>query len=261
MLIMNKIVIIGLVLLFIYIYYISTINYPIFLKKEVAQDFLKQDPDYYFRNLTDIELKSKGYNDIILKNNINNYIEDSIECIGDWTHEEKKILERECIKADQFLNNFKMDHFPNKLVARIKWKLVKVIDSKYCGYKPHTRMDMIFIPDYLIKNSLLRRLLVHEKCHVFSRLYPDKMSEWNVANGFKIYKKRNEYKLRLSNPDVDDWVYIDSKGRETIALHDTKTNTIIYPDGSDDSLHTEHPNETLAYLVADNIKKGKLFVL
>ena len=244
-----------LIILFVYLYNSFYSNPPLFLKKKVAEEFFNDDPDFYFRNLTDIELKSMKYPPG--EEGINMYIKDSIDCLDEWNNDEKDILRKHCKKADQFLKNVSMEHFPNRLVANIKWRLVKVYGNKYEGAHPHTRMDMIFIPEDILKNeNELTRYLVHEKCHVFSRLYPAHMAVWIKENGFKIYKRLDEYPLRRNNPDVDGWVYIDPQGRETVALFTSinpdRFEDVIYPGGFDRH-ETEHPNETLAYLLDSKV--------
>jgi hypothetical protein len=253
----KHIICIALSIIFIYTLYTYTINYPIFLNKKAVETFFKEDPDYYFRNLTPIELFSMGYRDKDIKKNINNYVNDSIKCIEEWNDEEKSLITKHCIEADTFLKNFKLDSFPNVLVSKIKWKFAKIRGQIYEGAHPHTRNDIIFLPVDIINPDVLTKYLVHEKCHVFSRLYPAHMSVWIKANGYKIYKKLDEYPLRRNNPDVDGWVYIDPYGRETLAQfikeNPDRFEDVIYPGGMH-SHETEHPNETLAYIVDSYVK-------
>jgi len=217
-----------------------------FMSKKELQNFFKNDPDHYFKSFNDINLKAYGYK------TIQDYVNASVQDADNFTEKEKEYLTKEMKRADDFLNTFdKIPYFPAKKVADIPWKLAKTKHNVYEKGYPHTRLDIIFMPGDILMDRDIIRTLVHEKVHVFSRLYPDDMQKWNDHNGFKKFNLLKNYPLARNNPDVDGIVYMDKNGKETLAQYRTKYPLSIeeayYPYGQDYT--KEHPNEVLAYKV------------
>jgi hypothetical protein len=243
---------VGLILYLLYSIYTRRYelfgkNKPYFMSKEETILFFKSDKDNYIRDMTDLDikaLKSSSKQDYLLK---------SISDASDFTNREKRILTRACGEADDFFNSF--DKIPNvnfKKIADIKWVLSKTNGEWYEQNYPHTRLDMIFISPNVINHYEVVRILVHEKMHVFERLYPNEMRVWREAEGYKPYKKFSEYPMRRSNPDLDGTVYLDKYGNETLVQFTTTNpssidDKVTYPGGK--TWKEEHPNETLAYMV------------
>jgi len=222
-----------------------------FMSKNELIDFFRSDPDGYFKSFNQINLRAYGYD------NINEYINASIKDADDFNEEEKKYLIKEMKRADEFLKTFnKIKHFPAKKVADIPWKLAKTRKNVYEKGYPHTRLDVIFMPADILMDKDVIRTLVHEKVHIFSRLYPDDMQKWNEHNGYKRFNKLTNYPLARNNPDVDGIVYLDKNGKETLAQYRNRYPMSIeeafYPYGQDYT--REHPNEVLAYKVDAYIK-------
>lgn len=217
-----------------------------FMSRDELVNFFKTDPDDYFHTLTPINIRAYGYK------TVDEYIKASCDDASDFTDDEKKYISSECKKGDDFLRNFnKIPYFPSSKVADIKWVLAKTNNNVYEKGYPHTRLNIIFLPKDILKSKKLAQTLVHEKVHVYSRLFPEDMSKWNEKNGYILYRKLKEYPLARSNPDVDGLVYLDKNKRETLAQYTTRHPTSIeqakYPYGDD--YKTEHPNEVLAYQV------------
>ena len=217
-----------------------------FMTKEEVCNFFRNDPDNYFKRFNKLNLNAYGYD------NINDYIEDSCHSASDFTNREKRYIIKECKRVDDFLNKFnKIDHFPSKKVAGIKWILAKTNDKIYEKGYPHTRTGIIFLPNDMLSDKNLAQVLVHEKTHVFSRLFPEDMSLWNENNGYILYRKLKDYSMARNNPDVDGFVYLDKNNKETLAQYTTvNPKTIeeaVYPYYND--YKSEHPNEVLAYKV------------
>jgi len=246
-------IIIFLILVFISILVTEQYNFEYFrmehihfMSKKELQDFFRNDPDNYFKSFNEINLRAYGYL------TIKDYVNASVNDADDFTSKEKEYLTKEMNRADEFLKTFdKIPYFPGKLVADIPWKLAKTKHNVYEKGYPHTRLDVIFMPGDILMDKDVIRTLVHEKVHVFSRLYPKEMDKWSKHNGYKKIDKLINYPLARNNPDVDGIVYLDKNGKETLAQYRTKYPLSIeeafYPYGEDYT--REHPNETLAYKV------------
>lgn len=245
--------IIGLILLYlIYNLYLRRYEYfnknkPYFMSRDETANFFISDRDNYVKNMTSLDinaLKSISKDD---------YLNKSISDADDFTNEEKRILTRACGEADDFFRSFnKIPNINFKNIADIKWELSKTEGKWYEGGYPHTREDIIFITPDVIHHYEIVRIMVHEKIHVFERLFPNEMRVWMDAEGYKPYKKFSDYPMRRSNPDLDGIVYLDKNGNETIVQFTTTNPTSIddkvtYPGNKD--WKVEHPNETLAYRV------------
>ena len=169
---------------------------------------------------------------------------------------EKQKLEIACTEADDFFRNqLNIPHVDNITLANMPWILAKTKGEVYEEGYPHTRMNVIFITDNVVDSSMknLVRVLIHEKVHVYERLYPQLMNKWLKYHGYKPHKRLKDYKLGRSNPDLDGWVYTDKNGKENVAIFKNEN-----PKGIDDATYAydrkdgymaEAPNETLAYYI------------
>ena len=202
-------VIILIIILILFIYSIkieqfitSNIN---FIKKNNVKDIiLKSD---YFNNFTRIDLRLRNI-DI----NIKEYY---FNKILDFSEQEKKalkwIIEQINIK----------DSFMDK-----DWNFVKFIDLE--NNFPHTHLKYIFLSqiqvddivyNYKKKSKIsdmkyLVNTLIHEKVHVYQRIYPEKFNElyqlWNFSKPSKIYNIEKFKNLVRNNPDSDKSYYVYS---------------------------------------------------
>ena len=226
-------------------------NSPIhFMSKDELQQFFKDDPDGYAHSYNRINLHAYGYD------SVEEMIDDSIQVADDFTQQEKQMLIKECNKVDQFLSTFdKIPFFPAKKVGEIPWVLAKTVNKRYEKGYPHTRMNIIFLPEEVLTLKMLPQILIHEKVHVFSRLYPQDMKQWNDQNGYISYRRLIDYPMARNNPDIDGIVYLDKYQRETLSQYKDP-----YPKSMEEATYpgnefkNEHPNEALAYLVDSYLK-------
>ena len=226
--------------------YFTDMNYDYkikFYNKDETITFFVKDSDDYFKNLNSYDIKaldSLSHND---------YLKKSINDAKDFTEAEKEKLTIACKEADNFFRTkLNMKHVDSNILSKTSGKYYEE------GY-PHTRNNIIFITDSVINSQLkhLVRVLIHEKVHVYSRLYPQLMERWNKYHGFKRYKLLKDYKYARSNPDLDKWIYTDKFGKELLASFNKEN-----PSGIDDATYSydnhdgymaEAPNEILAYYI------------
>jgi hypothetical protein len=221
-------------------------NKPYFMSKEETIKYFIDDRDNYVEDLSDLDiiaLKSSSKQD---------YINKIVSDARDFTKEEKKLLIKACEKADNFLYNYtNIPQINTKKIANMDWVLSKTNGEWYEAGYPHTREDIIFITDEVISHPELTRIMIHEKIHVFERLYPEEIEEWMMVNGYRKHSLLKDYPLARSNPDVNGIVYKSKEGCLTLAQFKNKK-----PSGIDDATYPcgrdwkyEHPYETLAYII------------
>jgi len=121
----------------------------------------------------------------------------------------------------------------------------------------HTRLDTIIIPKNQIRlTEQFKNTLLHEKLHVYQKLYPNDFQIYLDNNNFikliQYNDQNNKYKCR-ANPDTDDWIYIKD---DIIYKSEYKTNIksisdVIYTPINDSKY--EHPREKAVYDLLDKI--------
>ncbi len=219
---------------------------PYFMSREETAKYFMEDRDRYVADLSDLDiiaLKSTSKQD---------YINKIVSDARDFTSSEKKVLIKACADADKFLYNYtKIPQINAKKIANMEWVISKTNGEWYEAGYPHTRENIIFITDDVIRHPDLTRIMIHEKVHVFERLYPEEIEEWMKVNGYTVHSKLKDYPLARSNPDVNGIVYKSKEGCLTLAQFKNKN-----PSGIDDAFYPcgrdwkhEHPYETLAYTI------------
>lgn len=237
-------IIISIFLLFsINEYYSLNINSKYnFLSKENTQSFFQNDIDNYIKNLTNLDVKAhKSISRDDYKNKI-------IHAVDSFTKDEKRMLLNAMEKADNALLKINYPGFDGKKAANMNWNIALTRGRTYEDGLPHTRKNIIFISDNLFNTSdkQLAIVMLHEKVHVYERMFPKDIEKWINHSGYKKYKKWSSYKNARSNPDINDWSYISPNGKEMVVLYKTNNpNTIHDVIQTDPS--KEHPYEALAY--------------
>jgi len=207
--------------------------------------------DSYFDDLTLLDLQARKVN------SIEEYKSSII--IEDFDYIEKERLINLCHEVDRylyynsFINYTDIDFFK---LSMIPWNFIK-INSSYEAGLPHTReidqkIFVVLSQDVVNKKgSSLKRILLHEKIHVYQKLYPLEVQKYIHKLGYKKFKLRKKIKNIRSNPDLDNFVYIkDGKQFLTVYKNNPKSinDTITYPVND----HTyEHPYEIMAYDIAN----------
>lgn len=192
--------------------------------------------DFQIRNIRTIDdYKSKIINSSI------NFSQNDINIINELINKLDKI-DLDCYWID------------NDKFHKIPWKFGLIKDNEYEFGFPHTRLDTIIISIKYIKlNSYFLNTLLHEKIHVYQKLYPDDFNLYLHKNNFIKYMKYTDSSNKFynrANPDTDEWLYIKDNEiyrSEYIILLD-KLDIIYYP--SNESKY-EHPREKAVYDLLD----------
>ena len=225
----------------------KTVENVVTLTAQETSDFLSKDEDYYVQNMSKYDLiarKAESYTEYLQR-------------IAGVAHEPSqwdiKRLTEATAEVDKFLSTSKSKKYANifaRLVT-IPWKIAIFSGKQYESGYPHTRADVIFIPNILISSSELAKTLLHEKVHLYQRAYPQEMDSWLRSRGFDRWKTRVSEPLSRANPDLDAWIYIDpATQKPMVALYNSEEPTNI-SDVKLTNFSFEHPYELMAYEIAD----------
>lgn len=222
-----------------------------FLNKEQLFDLLKNDNDNYYKTFNKNDYKTRNIN------NINEYINLIKESTTDFTHFEKTKIIRCVEKVNIYFDNIEYEWFNGKKANTIAWKFGCVKGTLYENGLPHTRIDTIILPkDHLgLDDNKLIKLLIHEKIHVYQKMYPNDVQLYIKLNGFIPIKQREMNDNIRANPDLDNWIYKDKDSNIYKAQYNKEPKTIsdviYYP--TDSQLY-EHPYETMAITIQNLYK-------
>lgn len=213
LLILNIIFWLGVTIVYMYIYsrnlkkeqYISSPPPISYSSKNDLREIVYSSP--YFKNMNDADLYARKVRtrEQYMEYYISSYRQNTTNA-NDVIHR----LEQGVSYANDVIYRF------SSLLYNIPWKFVFVNDDIENGY-PHTHKDVIVLSYGLVRTSHMEtfvKTLIHEKVHVFQRMYPyicaSIINQW----GFKpindvLLNDISRYfhgQLR-SNPDIDGKIY------------------------------------------------------
>lgn len=192
--------------------YMLTINYAQYTKKDVISSLEYAinviDNSYYFERMNILDLKARN------ADSKQDYIEKYKSAIVAFSNEEKQKLRNLTNEADKVLEDF-------RVIYSIPWVFVKLNGSVENGY-PHTLGDIIFLSDIPSVE-----VLIHEKIHVYQRMYPIETSKLiHDVWGFDIKDKQERLNNNRNNPDINSFIYGKSD-YSIVQLYDTNDPTNI----------------------------------
>jgi hypothetical protein len=234
-----------------------------FLSADETRDLISSNVDGYFERFTQNDLRARTQQSA---SSIGNYLVNLEQYIsgfncGEFTESNKDFI-TECIDEIETIV-FKDPHVDwvdsNKFHA-IPWKIGLIVDDSYEYGLPHTRIDTILIP----KRSLIKtdrkdfiNTLVHEKLHVYQKLYPADFQKYLDHHGFVKYARYGNGDL-AANPDTDEYVYMKKSGLEKVVYcgkyakgDKPGVKSIVYQP-IDDAKY-EHPRELAVYNLLENL--------
>lgn len=225
-----------------------------FLSAKETAKFIMSDPDNYTHNLNGWDLIARNVSTEI------DYRRQAASAALEFSEDQKSRLKSAAAKADKFFACYKSD--PNqtndyvdisgKDIAAIPWIFALTDDSVYEDGMPHTRANTIFLSTIVDETPRhLFKILVHEKVHLYQRLYPKQCVAYLASHGFIQWKMRQGVPRIRSNPDVDPWIYIElqsSKPLMALYVSDRPKNISDTVTAFDD-ISYEHPYELMAYTI------------
>jgi hypothetical protein len=223
----------------------------IYLTKSELEKTLINNKDKYYDNFNENDLRVRNIDNI---NEYYNIIKNS--CIN-ISSNYSKILDNAITIANQKINKIKINGFDGNKAMKIQW-IIGIFKGKDYEYGlPHTRNFIILLPESILKNTnSIVRILIHEKIHIYQKMYPDDIKIWLKYNGFIKYKIKNKKDNIRSNPDVDNYIYKNSQDQILMSVYNELPFTIndvkYYPIND---YKYEHPFEYMAYTLEYIINK------
>ena len=217
---------------------------PVFLSREETAKLLSRDPGSYVANMSDPDLKARG------ATTRQEYLQKCIQNAADFTHKEKKHISKLTRSIDKKVKKYQgklLIDIDTKVLKDIEWKFAKTNGSVCENGFPHTRADVIFVSSETLKldSKSLGQTLLHEKVHIYQRLYPELVSRDIERAGYRKLALRKTFPLSRANCDLDEWVYI--KDGEKPLLIEYRSESPVSIKDHDGVSKNEHPYETMAY--------------
>lgn len=221
---------------------LNTNNNIIFLSTEQTQDFFNKDPDFYMANLSPTDLyarKVKLAADYKFK---------ACEAAACFSDEQKQRITTAAKKADEFFSKVQVQGIDCLKIAEIPWIFAYTKGNMYENGLPHTRGDIIFLSSNINETQKdLIRLLIHEKVHIYERLYPEEIDSYLEHHGYIKWKQRLGVPRIRANPDLNNWIYIDPNTQKPMMALYTSDKPTNISDTTLTNVSFEHPYELLAY--------------
>lgn len=239
---------------------IEAFSEPVFVSKEYMYKVVQDSS--YFDNMTALDLVARG------ARAQKEYKERYIENITEFTSAEKAELAALADEIDRLRST--------KRLTTLKWKFAKLGGAIENGF-PHTLQDVIVLPESFFSTHDTRKqqltTLVHEKVHVFQRIYPQEVKAFLDMHGFRgpvppASLPDSLLQMRRNNPDIAGYykknnmiplqVYNNTSPRSLqdsrVVLYDTSTREIKNSDATytfpSYISQTEHPYEVMAVAVS-----------
>jgi hypothetical protein len=216
-------------------------NFKLLTRNEL-QNILINNTDNYYDRFTNLDLKVRNINSIDeYKTKIKNIWYDCN--FNDYN----KILNA-INKVDNVLKKYNTIGFDGNKAANIKWKIGVINSNIYENGLPHTRGDVIIISKDILYNYKLKTILLHEKIHIYQKIYLNDIQKYLIYNNFTKFKIKTE-NIR-ANPDIDEYIYKNINGQEMMCIYNENPSSILdvlyFPNND---ITNEHPLEYMAYTI------------
>lgn len=107
--------------------------------------------------------------------------------------------------------------------AGVPWKIAVLYPGGFGAQFPHTLGDVVCMPlDSFADADRVVRTLVHERVHVFQRMFPEAterllVEHWGLRRAYMHHSVATEGVFLRSNPDLDGWLWTERRGGHVVA--------------------------------------------
>ena len=251
------------ILIFIIIFFIFYILNSLFLNKSIESmenneyiyfinsndlyNILKSDEDNYYKTFYPVDFKTRNIN------NIEEYINYIKKSVYDPNEEEKDKIKKCINNANSKLEKLHFNWFNGNKAKELPWKIGSIKGKLYENGLPHTRGNIIILSKKDINEyteSKLTNTLIHEKVHIYQKVYKSDVEKYLNEYNFSIVKERDEFDNIRSNPDLNNIIYKDNNNNIYKATYENNPKSIediVYSPINNQSY--EHPFENMAIFI------------
>ena len=222
-------------------------EYIYFIKSNKLYNILKSDEDNYYKTFYHLDFKTRNIN------NIEEYINYIKKSVYDPNEEEKNKIKKCITNANSRLEKLNFKWFNGNKAKELPWKIGCIQGKLYENGLPHTRGNIIILSKKDINEyseSKLTDTLIHEKVHIYQKIYKDDVEKYLNEYNFSIVKERDEFDNIRSNPDLNNIIYKDNNNNIYKATYENNPKSIediVYSPINNQSY--EHPFEKMAIFI------------
>lgn len=203
----------------------------------------------YYGYMTDLDMRARSHDA-----GTDNYIDAYIRAMQPFSEEEKQHMRRLVKNADELLKPFTN-------INAVPWRFVKLCCIMEGGF-PHTQLTYIFVEQSFFltkhwKEADQITTLIHEKIHVFQRLFPLQTHMLvQRAWGYRACGLLKSKPDARNNPDLNGLMFCHGGEPSYMAYGKDTPVHLNDCDVSGPDAH-EHPFERMAYEISEHITMGK----
>ena len=222
-----------------------------FLTKNELYNTLISNDDKFFDTFFDYDMKARQIQ------SITQYAPMIKSAVNFFSETEKAKIQK-CTKLcdDYLMTIHDISGFDGVKASNIPWIIGKISGISYEYGLPHTRQNSIIVlPNKNINDndSELTRTLIHEKIHLYQKIYSSDIEVYLEQHNMVRIKKREYDDYIRANPDLDDWIYKDKitgfiykceySSKEPQNILDVKNTNQLF----------EHPFEKMAVEISQKL--------
>ena len=180
----------------------------LFLDAPTTRQLLIGEKDLFFFRFNEMDLKARHCK------TISEYIEKCKHAASDFTSKQRLLIRKLVQQQDKIRNKLQSsacDWINLSLFMAMPWKLACVTGHEYEDGLPHTRTNVIILPEHHLieeESDDLLDTLLHEQLHVYQKTYPHHFQrDYLDKNGWTPVTKISLLNNTRTNPDTNEWIY------------------------------------------------------
>jgi len=221
----------------------------LYMDPYIAKNFIENDMDGYVQSLSIYDLRARN------ATTISDYLQKSTQDIIPFNTVQQTQLNKAVEYANDFFKTYRNYYIDSLNIQKIPWIFI-LTNGYYENGLPHTRQEYIFLTPQVINTNLkdLIITLIHEKIHVYQRIYLFDIQKKLINMYYKKYgfRKNYENKLLRANPDLDQYIYVSPQNERMVSIYNSD-----HPKNISDATGSkyEHPFEEIAYTISKHFEK------